>query len=180
MSGNDHREEDNQLLGNIILTAIMLGLMILAYTFYDNNRQLKLEHKQDLEEMAVKLERSSEKQLSYKQRLLLVSHPSTQKILLKGTDNSPESYATVMYNPELQKILLDPAGMVEPMEGMAFQLWGKVKGDYLDMGVIDQDQDLIALEYFLDGVDAFIITLQIEGGDDIPDMDYVYVKGRNR
>lgn len=180
MSGTDHKQEDSQLLGNIILTAIMLGLMILAYQLYDYSKQLKLEHKQDLEEMEVKLELSSEKQLSYKQRLLLVSDPATQKILLKGTDNSVESYATVMYNPELKKILLDPAGMVEPMEGMAFQLWGKVDGHFLDMGVIDQDQDLIALETFVESVSDFIITLQIEGGDDIPDLDYIYVKGRNR
>jgi len=178
MSETDYREEDSQLLGNIILTAIMLGLMILAYTLYDNNRQLKLEHKQDLEEMAVKLERSSEKQLSYKQRLILVSHPSTKKILLRGTVNSPESYATIMYNTELEKILLDPAGMVEPIEGMAFQLWGKVNGEYIDMGVIDQDQDLIALDEFVADVKSYIITLQIEGGDDIPDMDYIYVEGK--
>jgi len=178
MSETEYKQEDSQMLGNIILTAIMLGLMILAYQLYDNNQQLRLEHKQDLEEMAVKLELSSEKQLSYKQRLLLVSHPSTKKILLKGTDNSPESYATVMYNPELQKILLDPAGMVEPLEGMAFQLWGYVNGAYVDMGVIDQDQDLIALENFVENVKSYIITLQIEGGDDIPDKDYIYVKGK--
>ncbi len=180
MSEIDYKQEDSQLLGNIILTAIMLGLMILSYQLYEANQQLKLDHKIDLEEMAVKLEQSSEKQLSYKQRLLLVSHPSTKKILLKGTDNSAESYATVMYNPELKKILLDPAGMVDPMEEMAFQLWGKVKGNYIDMGVIDQDQDLIALETFIEEVSTFIITLQIEGGDDTPDLDYVYVKGRNR
>ena len=180
MSGTNHKHEDSQLLGNIVLTAIMLGLMILSYQLYDHSVQLKLEHKQDLEEMEVKLERSSEKQLSYKQRLLLISHPSTKKILLKGTDNSAESYATVMYNTELKKILLDPVGMVEPMEGMAFQLWGKVNNEYIDMGVIDQDQDLIALDTFIENVSNFIITLQIEGGDNTPDMDYVYVKGKNR
>ncbi len=180
MSNTEHQQEDSQLLGNIILTAIMLGLMILSYQLYDGTRKLKLEHKQDLEEMAVKLERSSEKQIIYKQRLLLVADPRTKKILLKGTENSPESYATVMYNSELKKILLDPAGMVEPMEGMAFQLWGKVDGSYVDMGVIDQDQDLIALDEFVDKVTEYIITLQIEGGDDSPDKDYIFVKGRNR
>lgn len=180
MSKTEYQQEESQLLGNIILTAIMLGLMILSYQLYDGNRKLKLEHKQDLEEMAVKLERSSEKQIIYKQRLLLIADPATKKILLKGTDNSPESYATVMYNTELKKILLDPAGMVEPMEGMAFQLWGKVDNDYIDMGVIDQDQDLIALDEFVSDVTEYIITLQIEGGDNIPDKDYIYVKGRNR
>ena len=180
MSISENKQEDSQMLGNIILTAIMLGLMILSYLLYDYANALKLDHKQDLEEMEVKLERSSEKQLSYKQRLLLLSHPSTKKILLKGTDNSVESYATVMYNPELKKMLLDPAGMVEPMEGMDFQLWGKVNGKYIDMGVIDQDQDLIALEKFLENISHFIITLQLEGGDNTPDMDYIYVKGRNR
>lgn len=180
MSRTDHKQEDSQLLGNIILTAIMLGLMILSYQLYDNNRQLKLDHKQDLEEMAVKLEQSSEKQLSYKQRLLLVSHPSTNKILLQGTENSVDSYATVMYNSQLKKILLDPAGMVDPMEGMAYQLWGKVNDQYIDMGVINQDQDLIAIEDFVSDIKSFMITLQIEGGDNTPDMDYIYVKGRNR
>lgn len=180
MSETDHKKEDSQLLGNIILTAIVLGLMILSYQLYDDNSQLRLDHKQDLEEMAVKLEQSSEKQLSYKQRLLLVAHPSTNKILLQGTDNSVDSYATVMYNPELKKILLDPAGMVDPLEGMAFQLWGKVNGQYIDMGVINQDQDLIAIEDFVSDISSFMITLQIEGGDNTPDMDYIYVKGRNR
>lgn len=178
MSGTDRYQKEDQTLGNIILTAIMLGLMILSYQLYDHNRRMALDHKQDLEEMAVRLEQSSEKQLSYKQRLLLLSHPSTNKILLKGTNNSKESYATVMYNPELKKILLDPAGMVDPLEGMAFQLWGNVDGSYIDMGVINQDQDLIALEKFIADIKSFIITLQIEGGDDIPDLDYIYVKGK--
>ena len=178
MSETDYNQEDSQMLGNIILTAIMLGLMILSYQLYDNNSQLKLDHKQDLEAMAVKLEQSSEKQLSYKQRLLLVSHPSTDKILLQGTDNSKDSYATVMYNPELKKILLDPAGMVDPLEGMAFQLWGKVNGQYIDMGVINQDQDLVALDTFVADIKSFIITLQLEGGDNEPDLDYIYVEGK--
>ncbi len=178
MSETDYKQEDSQMLGNIILTAIMLGLMILSYQLYDNNSQLKLDHKQDLEAMAVKLEQSSEKQLSYKQRLLLVSHPSTDKILLQGTDNSKDSYATVMYNPELKKILLDPAGMVDPLEGMAFQLWGKVNGQYIDMGVINQDQDLVALDTFVADIKSFIITLQLEGGDNEPDLDYIYVEGK--
>lgn len=178
MSQTDYKQEDSQMLGNIILTAIMLGLMILSYQLYDNTRQLKLDHKQDLEGMAVRLEQSSEKQLSYKQRLLLISNPSTDKVLLQGTENSEESYATVMYNPELKKILLDPLGMVEPLEGMAYQLWGKVNGQYIDMGVINQDQDLIALDTFVENVKSFIITLQIEGGADEPDMDYIYVEGK--
>ena len=178
MSETDYKQEDSQMLGNIILTAIMLGLMILSYQLYDNNSQLKLDHKQDLEAMAVKLEQCSEKQLSYKQRLLLVSHPSTDKILLQGTDNSKDSYATVMYNPELKKILLDPAGMVDPLEGMAFQLWGKVNGQYIDMGVINQDQDLVALDTFVADIKSFIITLQLEGGDNEPDLDYIYVEGK--
>lgn len=173
-----NKSNDSQLLGNIILTAIMLGLMILAYTLWSQIKDNEMSHKQDLEEMAIKLEKSSERQLAYKQRLLLVSDPMTKKILLRGTENAPDSYATLMYNAELRKILLDANAMQNPIEGMILQLWGVVDGGYIDMGVIDQSQDLISVEPFVDHMTSCIITLQIEGGDDSPDLDYIYAQGK--
>ena len=46
------------------------------------------------------------------------------------------------------------------------------------MGVINQDQDLVALDTFVADIKSFIITLQLEGGDNEPDLDYIYVEGK--
>lgn len=48
------------------------------------------------------------------------------------------------------------------------------------MGVIDQDQDLITISNFISKLKEFIITMQIESGDNNPDLDYIFVKGRNK
>lgn len=168
----------SQVFGNILLTAIMLGLMIWVYQLHISHQDLIIDHKQDVEEMTIKLEQCAEKQYVYKERLLLLSHPSTKKVLLKGTDNSPESYVTLMFNPDLEKVIIDANALEEVKEGMSYQLWGRVGKDYIDMGVLSTQYDLEIIDQFVSGVSAFIITLQIEGGDEYADMDYIYVQGR--
>lgn len=172
-----NRQED-QRLSNFLIALVFAGLMAFAWHMYEHTRDQDMSHKQDIEALTVKLEESSEKQIIYKQRLQLIADHDTKKILLKGTENAPEAYATAMYHAALKQLLLDPTGLPEVQEGMQLQLWARSNQEYKSLGVIDFNKNLINYEPIDYPIQRLLITLQLEGGEAEPDMDYIYAEGR--
>lgn len=174
------KKKDEHLIGNILIAIILAGMMAFSWMMYEHTKEQDMEHKQDIEELSVKLEQSSEKQVIYQQRLQLIADHATKKILLKGTENAEDAYATAMYHTELKQLLLDPTGLPEVQEGMQLQLWAQSQSKYKSLGVIDYNENLISFDNIDYPIQKLLITLQIEGGEAEPDMDYVYAQGRVR
>lgn len=109
----------------------------------------------------------------------LILDASTDEIKLAGTDLSPSSNARVFWNTSSSEILLVSDALPTPEIGKQYQLWAIADGKPVDMGVLALDKvisDPISLDN-ISNIQAFAITLEKEGGSEVPTLDQMYVLG---
>ncbi len=112
-------------------------------------------------------------------QLDVLRNKSQQRILLKGTNNSPQSFAAVYYDTVAQRIYLDVLELPEIPAHKQYQLWAIVSGKPVDLGVFDLSKNKTAFKEikFVQDAQAFAITLEPYGGQASPSMDQMYVMG---
>lgn len=112
------------------------------------------------------------------QRLLAhLSSFSSKSIDLNGVPLSPESKASVVWNPETQEVLLAAHALPKPEEGFQYQLWAIVDGVPVDAGVFAYNDPNQFLKLVSGQPAAFAITLEKEGGSPTPTLEKMYVYG---
>lgn len=113
------------------------------------------------------------------EQLQFVRNSNSQDIQMKGTDLMPQGIATIYYNPEEQKTLLDINNLPVPSSDRQYQLWVIVDGVPQDMGVFDlftTEDALKEVPYFANAA-AFAVTLEPVGGSESPTLDQMVVYG---
>lgn len=113
------------------------------------------------------------------EQLRILRGASNQTIRMNGTDKSPQSLATIYWNPEENKTYLDVNNMPAPPTGKQYQLWAIVDGTPVDMGVFDIDLTAKTLQEVphIDNPAAFAVTLEPTGGSVSPTLTEMYVIG---
>ncbi len=109
----------------------------------------------------------------------VLSNQSTVPVRMEGTDNAPDALATVYFNPSDQVALLSAGSLPAPPNDMTYQLWALIDGNPVDMGVFEIDAsggDLISVP-FIEGAQAFAVTLETAGGNPTPNLDQLFVIG---
>lgn len=106
-----------------------------------------------------------------------VAAPGMQKIPLGGVAGKETFSATVYWNSNSREVYLFPNNLPEAPPGRQYQLWALVDGKPVDAGVIDISEGLSLLKPIL-RADAFAITLEKEGGNNVPDLTQLYVMGK--
>lgn len=110
-----------------------------------------------------------------------VQDAELQSLVLGGTDDKPNAHATILYKKHDDEVLLHAAGLPMAMEGKQFQLWAIVDGTPLSMGVVNRDSFIYktTLPANIDRskIQAFAITLEDEGGRDVPTLEQLHVIG---
>lgn len=89
--------------------------------------------------------------------------PSTRKIELKGTPESPNARARVYWNTDNHQVYLSALRLPAPPSGRQYQLWAIVAGKPVDMGVFDLATNSLRLKDVLNA-QAFAISLETTGG----------------
>jgi anti-sigma-K factor RskA len=102
-------------------------------------------------------------QARFTEELAFLQNPSTRKIALKGTPQSPSANATVFWNAAERRVYLASAGLPAPPAGKQYQLWAIVGGKPLDAGVFDVQTGLARLKD-IPVAQAFAISLEATGG----------------
>ncbi|MEQ8907893.1 MAG: anti-sigma factor [Vicingaceae bacterium] len=112
-----------------------------------------------------------------KTKLDLYRNPKMQRIEIKGSDLSPESYAFVHWDKQTNKAFLSNVNLPQPSKELQYQLWAIVDGKPIDLGVFDLDQTEIEIDKAIENPSAFAVTLEERGGKPTPNLKQLYLIG---
>ena len=109
---------------------------------------------------------------------ILKGNPNIKMASMKGTDMSPQSYATVYWDTTSHDVYLMTNNLPVPASDKQYQLWAIFNGKPVDLGVFDIKKERLLIKATnAQGAEAFAITLEKEGGSPIPKGD-MYVVGK--
>lgn len=112
--------------------------------------------------------------------MTIMSDSNTTKVTLKGQKISPQSFTTVYWHRQSNKVYLTTNNLPKPASGKQYQLWAIANGTPIDLGVFNVNEDTaINLQGMkaIKNAQAFAITLEKEGGSPSPTLDMMYVMG---
>ncbi|WP_315054702.1 anti-sigma factor [Chryseobacterium indoltheticum] len=111
------------------------------------------------------------------QKLKITSNPNMLKIVLAGVEKHPESNAVVYWDKTSKDVYLTANSLPKAPEGMQYQLWAIADGKPVSAGMYTDDKDAKIALANIPSAQAFAITLEKEGGSEIPTMENMYVMG---
>lgn len=106
----------------------------------------------------------------------ILSHPNYTRVAMNGTENAPESLATVYWNSNTQEVYLKIQNLKTLSQEKQYQLWAIVDGVPVDMGVFDQASELIRMKSVAAAA-AFAVTVEPRGGSISPSLETMQVVG---
>lgn len=173
--GQEIRVEKNKSWKNFAVAASVLFLVSIAGNLYWMNSQKEIKN-----EIAVlKSDKQSQNlaMQNLEQKLKITSNPNMLKIVLAGVEKHPESNAVVYWDKTSKDVYLTANSLPKAPEGMQYQLWAIADGKPVSAGMYTDDKDAKIALANIPNAQAFAITLEKEGGSEIPTMENMYVMG---
>lgn len=156
------------IAGNFYLYYKWKGTETQMSSLVDENRKVKEEYNLIKNNMEKKNE-----------DLKMVMNRSNKIVDLKGMEVSPNSYATVYWDPNSKKVMLNVDNLPPPPPDKQYQLWALKDGKPIDAGIFDMDKDpMHMMPVTIPAADAFAVTLEKKGGSPTPDLKQLYVMGK--
>lgn len=158
-------------------------LMLLGLFIYQNN--VTSSNNDELAELRKELnvnqEANSNLQESIndvKKREQFLASKSTNSFELAGSEVSPESKARVFWNKSSSEIVIIQDELPKPTAESQYQLWGLIDGTPVSLGTLDKNSLISEVRKIdMDKVDTFAITLEKNGGSEVPNLEQLYVIG---
>lgn len=166
-----------------IIVVVGLGLLYLRSVSSVNELEsevanLQRDSKQKTESLTSEITTLQATLFEVEDREAFINAPNTEKLTLQGTEAQPTSSATVYFDRKTGSAILASNGLPEPGQGKQFQLWAIADGKPIDLGVLDKDSAFTPkIPVNVQGVQAFAITLENEGGSPTPTLEQMYVIG---
>ncbi len=107
----------------------------------------------------------------------IISDSSHIYVSLSSVHDAPESSARVYWDPKSYEVYIHPVQLPPAPQGKQYQLWAIINGVSIDAGIFNNIDQIQKLRKVIGPVDAFAVTLEIEGGSPIPTLDDMYVLG---
>ena len=149
---------------------LLLASIFLNISFYQQLR------KQANSLMVLETELREEKEK--KETLLAFYEEENVSIWMKGLDISPESKARVIWNPVSGQVFLANQEFPIPPEGFQYQLWAIIDGRPVSAGLFSREDPSSGFMTSIEGTPtAFAVTLEPEGGNELPTLEQMYVYG---
>lgn len=146
---------------------LKLIAMAIAAHFWVNWQSSENELEQ-LQNRYTQLEQNTQ-QLS--QAFAIVSNPDFQSFVLKSGEAAGEAQPIVYWNENTAQLYLNTAQLPASDAAHQYQLWAMVEGSAQSLGVFDVSTSsfpqMIALQA-VENANAFLLTLEEEGGSDQP------------
>lgn len=112
----------------------------------------------------------------------MVMNRSNKIVDLKGMEIAPQSFATVYWNPNSKKVMLNVNSLPMPPADKQYQLWALKDGKPIDAGVFDMQpgtgDDMHMMPVTIADADSFAVTLEKKGGSPVPTLTQLYVMGK--
>lgn len=160
-------------------TAVFLALALLCASLWIQNRRFKQDVK--IFQQALQAERLAcdEKLKEVSERTFaFVSESETKTIVLGGTNIAPEAQAIVYWNEREKAACLNILKLPGLPNDKQYQIWADVKGEMIDMGLIEDAGESIQMVNFIADAESFNITLEPKGGSEHPTVELLQANGK--
>ncbi|WP_420576770.1 anti-sigma factor [Ekhidna sp.] len=109
----------------------------------------------------------------------IMNNRSYKRVVMAGTDNSPDAQATVYWNETTADVYLSIQNLKELSQGQQYQLWAIIDGKPVDAGVFDPNNGsfLVQMNNITSGAAAFAVTIEPRGGSQNPSLETMQVVG---
>jgi len=129
---------------------------------------------EQLNEVTIQLDDLKQKQKlienaygSQENLLAFLSDADTKQYMLNGNSKMPEAQLVSYINDRAKKVMVNTSGLSKLDGEHDYQLWADVEGEMIDMGVIELDTPLLAMNY-IDHAESLNITIEPKGGSEHP------------
>ena len=164
---------------------IALTSSYMAYNFWNNWKDTEvslLELRALNEQVARDYNQVNERLDAIENGMQIMSNPAFQRVVMKGTANSPEALASVYWNQNTQEVYLSVQNLKALAKEQQYQLWAIVDGKPVDMGVFDGPDGANTLAGLLKmkttgKAAAFAVTIEPRGGKSSPSLETMQVLG---
>lgn len=110
--------------------------------------------------------------------LRVINNPDFKKVVMKGTNASPQSLASVYWNEKSKEVYLSIQNMKALAKDNQYQLWAIIDGKPVDAGVFDiNTAGLIKMKEIGKGATTFAVTIEPRGGKSSPTLETMQVAG---
>ncbi|MFK7780901.1 anti-sigma factor domain-containing protein [Psychroserpens sp.] len=153
------------------IAATITGLLLVgsAYIFSqwnDTQDQLKLVEEQNAV-LNNKLDQITEDFNTTNTLYTSINDPNTEKYILNGNSSMPEAKLISYVNHVDKSVIVNTSYLPEIDAEHDYQMWADVEGEMIDMGVIDKDQVMLAMNY-IENSESLNITIEPAGGNNHP------------
>ncbi|MEO9483145.1 MAG: anti-sigma factor [Ekhidna sp.] len=109
----------------------------------------------------------------------IMNNSAYKRVTMNGTDNAPESLATVYWNEATSDVYLSIQSLKELSQDQQYQLWAIIDGKPVDVGVFDPGNDNLLVQMKNIGANAavFAVTIEPRGGSENPSLETMQVVG---
>ncbi|QQT60434.1 anti-sigma factor [Sphingobacterium multivorum] len=155
-----------------LLLAVSIGANIFLY-------QRKQDTANKLNQTTSLLDAEQAKLATLQDKWALVQNPAIKTIPLKGVETKPDYLALVFWDQVSKTVYLSIEHMLVAPKGKQYQLWAMVDGQPVNAGVfpLDLKGDTASKMLDIPKAQAFAITLEDEGGKDVPTLTALCVMG---
>jgi anti-sigma-K factor RskA len=167
------------MVASLALFGISLLINIVIYYKYQSAKEQIIALNNKNSQMAGNLTNYSTQLELATNKLAIISNEQTTKIILKGVAKSPENLVMIYWNKETKEVYAEIKNLTIANNGLQYQLWAIVDGKPVNAGLIDKnapDSTLQKMNNF-QSAQAFAITLEKEGGSDVPTLTEMQVIG---
>ncbi|HOX83203.1 MAG TPA: anti-sigma factor [Chryseolinea sp.] len=177
-------DQSNSNFWRFAVAASVTIALIASYLAYDY-RDKWMNSEGQLTQLIAQNQRVAEDYNQVNQRLdkiesdlKVVDNPDFKRVVMKGTEGSPESMAYVYWNESSKEVYLSIQNMRELSKENQYQLWAIIDGKPVDAGVFDNNlAGLLKMKAIGNGAAAFAVTIEPRGGKASPTLETMQVVG---
>jgi anti-sigma-K factor RskA len=149
-----------------VAAILLIGGIWLFNQLNKTKQQLQIVEEQkslllkDIDNLSENLELSSK-------WLNILNSPDTEQYILLGNDLSPKAKIVSYVNHKNKSVVINTKNLPKLDDKHDYQMWADVEGEMINMGVIDKQKQLLAMNY-IDNAESLNITIESIGGSDHP------------
>lgn len=113
-----------------------------------------------------------------RQDLSILVSPEFSRIILSGTENSPDARAVIYWNSEEKTVFLNSGNLAALPRNQQYQLWALIDGQPIDAGTFDASAGIFQDMNRIAKADAFAVTIEKAGGSKSPTLRSMQVYGK--
>ncbi|RMZ60169.1 hypothetical protein D1632_11330 [Chryseobacterium nematophagum] len=174
----DEKNENKQIYNwkKYTIAASFLFLLSIAGNLFWLNNQSKTKDemgklKNEMHSQDLVLEKMT-------QKMDMFSNPDMQLVVLNGVEKHPNAKAMVFWDKKTKEVYLNAENLPKAPDGLQYQLWAIINGKPISAGMYSDDKDSKVALSNIPNAEVFAITLEKQGGSEVPTMENMYVMGK--